>query len=308
MDGREEEALGRAIRRLGAPREQIVILTGNGPRDHNTVQSALEQFDASLMRLQTDYLDVYCNAMVQTREEVQLEVLFEAFERARSAGKVRHLAVAGHHGSMQECMEAAIEAGSYETIFTKYDFVSYPEQDGIIQRARRQGIGTMVFKVGAGNRQHEIDDLEAGGLSFRQATVKWALRNPDIASVALTFTNFDEISEAVAAVGARLERPEVAMLHRYADEMRHRYCRFCGTCEKFCPHQVAVADIMRFEMYSSCYGREDEAQRLYAMLPERNHAVWCEDCPGLCDSSCPFDRQVQAGLVEAHRCLDRRRA
>ena len=62
-------------------------------------------------------------------------------------------------------------------------------------------IGTIVFKTHAGNRQREIKDLEAGGLSFPQATVKWALGNPDVASVAVTITNFDQIEELTAAVG-----------------------------------------------------------------------------------------------------------
>jgi aryl-alcohol dehydrogenase-like predicted oxidoreductase len=306
MDGREEEALGEAIRRIGVPREQIVILTGNDPRDHSSVQSALQQFDASLARLQTDYLDVYCNAMVQTREQVQLEPLFEAFEKARTAGKVRHLAIAGHHGGMQDCMEAGIQSGRYGAFFTKYDFVSYPEQDEIIHRAAGDGIGTMVFKVHAGNRKHEIKDLEAGGLSFRQATVKWALRNPDISSVALTLTNFDEIREAVSAVGAPLERREVAMLRRYADEMRDRYCRFCGTCEAACPTGVAVADIMRYEMYSSCYGRQSEACRLYRTLPTSASAAACADCAGACSGACPFGRGIRSGLIGAHRVLGAR--
>jgi predicted aldo/keto reductase-like oxidoreductase len=205
-------------------------------------------------------------------------------------------------------MEAGIEAGRYETFFTKYDFVSYPEQDEIIDRASAKGIGTMVFKVNAGNRQHEIEDLEAGGLSFRQATLKWALRKPNIASVALTFTNFDEIREAVAAVGSPLGVSEVAMLRRYADEMRHRYCRFCATCEVSCPRPVAIADIMRYEMYFSCYGRKKEARRLYGDLPRSAKAAVCDDCSGTCDASCPFGREVRAGLIEAHRRLDSGRA
>ena len=31
MDGREEEALGEALRRIGTPRDDVVIMTGNSP-------------------------------------------------------------------------------------------------------------------------------------------------------------------------------------------------------------------------------------------------------------------------------------
>ena len=166
----------------------------------------------------------------------------------------------------------------------------------------------MVFKVGAGYRKHEIEDLEKGGLSFHQATLKWALGHPGVASVAVTLTNFDQIRTSVAAVGSGLEAAEVAMMRRYADEMVHRYCRFCTTCEAACPHGVAVAEIMRYEMYFSCYGREKEAMRLYRQLSDATTAATCADCRGPCDATCPFGREVRAGLLDAHARLDFRRA
>jgi len=309
MDGREEEALGEAMARIGVPRDQVVILTGNPPpKPGETVESISADIDASLARLRTDSIDVYCNAQVESPDDVLAEPLFEAFERANKAGKVRFLAIAGHHGGMQECLEAGIECGQYQVFFTKYDFVSYPEQDEILNRAAAQGIGTMVFKVGAGNRKHEIEDLEAGGLSFHQATLKWALGRPEVASVAVTLTSFDQIHESVAAIGTGLVAAETAMLRRYADEMRHRYCRFCTTCEAGCPHGVAVAEIMRYEMYFSCYGREKEAMRLYTELPHTATAAVCADCRGPCNAACPFGREVRAGLLDAHARLDLRRA
>ena len=309
MDGREEEALGDAIARIGTPRDTIVILTGEPPPGAgDTVETISAKIDASLKRLRTDFIDVYCNAQVESTSDVLSEPLFEAFERAKKAGKVRHLAIAGHHGGMQDFLEAGIECGRYDVFFTKYDFVSYPDQDEILNRAAAKGIGTMVFKVGAGNRKHEIEDLEKGGLSFHQATLKWALGHPEVASVAVTLTNFDQIRESVAAVGSGLAAAETAMLRRYADEMRHRYCRFCTTCEAGCPHGVAVAEIMRYEMYFSCYGRESEAMRLYGRLPDTRNAEACADCHGSCDAACPFGREVRAGLLNAHARLDFRRA
>jgi aryl-alcohol dehydrogenase-like predicted oxidoreductase len=308
LDGREETALGEAIARIGVPRDKIVILTGSDLRPDETVESWLADLDASLTRLRTDYLDVFYNAMVQTPEDVNRGVLFEAFDRAREAGKVRHLAVSGHHGGLQDCLETALETERYEMFFTKYDFVSYPDQDQLLRRAAQRGIGTMVFKTDAGRRQREVKDLEAGGLSFKQATIRWALSNQDVASVAVTMTSFDEIDEAVAAVGSSVTTAELAMLHRYADAMYDQYCRFCATCEGSCPHNVSVADVMRYAMYFSYYGREKEAMRLYRELPEAANAEPCRLCVGACDGACPFGRQVRAGLVEAHERLSWREA
>ncbi len=303
LDGREEAALGDAIARSGVPRDKIVILTGDDIKPHATVDSLLEDIDASLRRLRTEYIDIYYNAMVQTPSDVRSEVLFEAFDKARMAGKVRFLGMSGHHGGMQDCLEAGIEVGHYGVFFTKYDFVSYPDQDQILRRATDHGIGTMVFKTNAGNRQKEIKDLEAGGLSFRQATIRWALANSYVASVTVSLTSFDQIDEAVAAAGSRLSMAEVAMLRRYAGEMYDKYCRFCATCEGSCSRQVAVADVMRYAMYFTYYGREKEAMRLYGELPTAATADECRDCSGTCDAACPFGRHVRAGLIEAHERL-----
>jgi predicted aldo/keto reductase-like oxidoreductase len=93
------------------------------------------------------------------------------------------------------------------------------------------------------------------------------------------------------------------MLDRYAREMRDKYCRFCRTCEGRCPHGAAVADVMRYAMYFSGYGREKEAMRLYAALPRERSAGACATCPGPCEGACPFGRAIRAGMVAAHRHL-----
>ena len=161
----------------------------------------------------------------------------------------------------------------------------------------------MVFKTDAGHRKSEIRDLEAGGLSFRQATIKWALSHPYVASVCVSITNFDEIHEYAQAVGKPLEDAEIAMLRRYTDEMYERYCRFCGECESRCPHGVAIAEVNRFAMYFKYYGREKDAMQLYGALGEEGNAALCEDCSGRCDAGCPFRRTVRRELVEAHNLL-----
>jgi predicted aldo/keto reductase-like oxidoreductase len=303
MDGREEEALGEAIRTIGGRREKLVLVTGEMLRPGATRQGVLNSIDASLRRLRTDRLEVYCTFQVESPDNLRVDALFEAFEEARRAGKVLHLGLSGHHGGMQACLNAAIDDGRFEAFFTRYDFVSYPDVDQILRRAAQRGIGTVVFKTKAGNRQKEIKDLEAGGLSFPQATVKWALTNPDVASVCVTISSFDQIRTYTAAVGSKLEGAEVAMLRRYAEEMYDKYCRSCRTCEASCPRGVAVADVMRYAMYFKHYSRQKDAMRLYASLPAERTSRACDDCRGECEGKCPFGLEIREGLREAHAAL-----
>jgi len=303
QNGRAEEAIGKAIGTIGGRRDELVLFTGAVVKAGASKQSVLDSIDASLRRLQTDHVEIFRITGVNSPEALRVAALYEAFEEARAAGKVSHLGLSGHHGGMQDVLNAAIDDGRYEVLFTKYDFASYPDQDEILKRASGKGIGTLVFKTGAGNREKEIKDLEAGGLSFRQATIKWALTNPDVTSVCVGITNFGEIHEYVAAVGKRPSEPEVAMLRRYAGEMYDKYCRFCATCEASCPHQVAVAEVMRYAMYFKYYGREKDSMRRYRSLPQSCSAAACDACEGSCEAACPFGRAVRAELVEAHHLL-----
>ena len=308
LDGLEEKALGEAMSALGARREQVVIVTGSTFHGGTSTKRVLDEIDASLRRLDTDHIHVYLIGEVRTPDDLRIEALYEALDHAKQAGKIGHLGLSSHAGGMQACLNAAIDDGQIEVFSIKYDFVSYPDQDAILRRATERGIGTLVFKTNAGNRQHEIKDLEAGGLSFPQATVKWALTNPDVASVAVSMSNFDTIRQYSAAARTALTAPEVAMLRRYADEMYDKYCRFCAECEASCPHGVAVADINRYAMYFSGYGREKEAMRRYHALSEQCSAQACDGCSGPCDAACPFGRSVRAELLEAHLQLSFREA
>ncbi len=303
LDGREEIAMGTAMKALGVRRENVVIITGSEVRRGTTKSRVLAAIDGSLRRLGTDHIDVYTTFDVCSPADLQVDALYEAFDEARQAGKVKALALSGHCGGMQPCLEAAIADGRIEVLLFKYDFVSYPDVDEILHRAAEKGIGAVVFKTNAGARHKEIKDLEAGGLSFQRATVKWALGNPDISSVAVTITNFKQIRDLTAAVGSPLTTAEVAMLRRYAREMGDRYCRFCSSCEASCPGGVAVADVMRYAMYFSGYGREKEAMQRYRDLPRTRTAAACAGCAAPCEAACPFGRPVHAELVAAHRML-----
>jgi hypothetical protein len=303
LDGREEIAMGLAMKSLGVRRDDVVIITGAEVRLGATKSRVLAAIDGSLRRLGTDHIDVFAQFEVCSPADLRVDALYEAVEEAKQAGKVTALALSGHCGGMQPCLEAAIADGRFEVLLFKYDFVSYPDVDEILHRSAERGIGAVVFKTNAGARHREIKDLEAGGLSFQRATVKWALGNPDISSVAVTITNFKQIRDLTAAVGSPLTTAEVAMLRRYAHEMGDKYCRFCSGCEASCPSGVAVADVMRFAMYFSGYGREKEAMERYSKMAPGRTAAACDGCTAPCEAACPFARPVRAELVAAHRLL-----
>jgi len=308
QDNRAEEKIGEAIATIGSRRDELVVFTGTDVRPGTSKQGYLDAIDGSLRRLRTERVEIYRVSGISSPDALRVDAFHEAVHEAQRAGKVGYAGMSGHHGGMEECLEAATDDGRFRVLLTKYDFASYPGQDEILRRAAQRGLGTIVFKTNAGNRKKEIKDLEKGGLSFTQATVKWALTNPYVASVCVGITNFDQIGEYVGAAGKPLTDPENAMLHHYADEMYDKYCRFCGECEVGCPHGVAVADVNRYAMYFKYYGREKDSMHLYEALPDGCSAAACESCSAPCEPRCPFGREVRAELLEAHRVLSFSRA
>ena len=308
QDHRAEEKIGEAIGSIGSRRDELVLFTGTDVIPGASKQDYLDAIDGSLCRLQTDHVEIYRVSGISSPDALRVDAFHEAVHEAQGAGKVGYVGMSGHHGGMEECLEAATDDGRFKVLLTKYDFASYPGQDEILRRAAQRGLGTIVFKTNAGNRKKEIKDLEKDGLSFRQATVKWALTNPNVASVCVGITNFDQIREYAGAVGKRLTDPETAMLFHYADEMYDKYCRFCGECEAGCPHGVAVADVNRYAMYFKYYGREKDSMQLYRALPAGCSAAVCDGCSAPCEAHCPFGRQVRVELAEAHNLLSFSRA
>ncbi|HOE12651.1 MAG TPA: aldo/keto reductase [bacterium] len=303
QDGAAEEAVGKAMAKIGKKRDELVLLTGTEIRPGTSKQAILDSIDRSLKRLQTDRVDIFRNHHIEDPERVKMEEQFEAYEEAKKAGKVHFWGMSSHGRQLQECLDAAIRDGRFHFFIGRYDFISYANQAEIFHRAAEKGIGTAVFKIRAGNQQKDFPDLEKEGLTLPQAATRWALSNPDVCSVCVAMTNFDQIKEYCGAVGKKLGQAEIEMLQRYADAVYDKYCRNCGICESACPDRVAVADINRYAMYFKYYGREKDSMKLYASIPREQTAFRCGDCAGNCDAACPYGRKVREGLIEAHRML-----
>lgn len=96
--GMTEEILGRALR---GRRDQVILATkagapiGPGPQDRGlSATHILQQVEASLRRLQTDYIDLYIIHWPDPR--VPLEETLRAIHTAVAQGKVRYVGASNH--------------------------------------------------------------------------------------------------------------------------------------------------------------------------------------------------------------------
>ena len=86
-----EEGVGRAVRESGIPRDQLFITTKLTNSEHG-YDRALRAFDASLARLQMDYMDLYLIHWPVPKAGLYVET-WRAFEKIYADGRARSIGV-----------------------------------------------------------------------------------------------------------------------------------------------------------------------------------------------------------------------
>ena len=97
--GRSEEILGRALKQTGN-RDQVILATkvhypmGDDPNAQgNTRRHIIEQCEASLQRLDTDYIDLY--QLHGTNDDIPIDEALRALDDLVRSGKVRYIGTSG---------------------------------------------------------------------------------------------------------------------------------------------------------------------------------------------------------------------
>ena len=301
--GQAEKAIGEVIGKR-KDRDRLVVGTGWGVSPGVKKSQLLASLDASLERLQTDHVELLRAFMVREPETVKIEEQFEAFEAAKKAGKARFYGLSAHDGNLLDVFEAAAESGKFDYVMGRYNFMEHERGEKFIKNLAENKIGFVGFKISAGKRHTEIAEFRKKGESFHTAAAKWALQNPQVSSILGSMTSCEAVEEYLGAVGKKLTVPEEALLRDYREIFDSEYCRNCGTCQKHCPHGVAVADVMRYCMYYKYYGgTRVEAVQKYRELPREARAARCANCEGPCVPYCPHGLRVRDNLVEADSLL-----
>ena len=146
--GSSEEFVGRAIRRY-ARREEIVLATKvsgkmhDGPGGSGLSRAAiLEQVDASLARLGTDYIDLYL--IHRFDPEAPVEETMEALDDVVRAGKVRYLGASSMYAWQFAKLQHAADLGGWTR------FVAMEDQCNLIKREEEREMLPMCSDMGVG--------------------------------------------------------------------------------------------------------------------------------------------------------------
>lgn len=164
--GESERLLGKALK---GHRDQIVLASkvfnkvGEGPDDAGLSRAAiLKAVDASLKRLDTDYLDVYY--LHAPDWNVPLEESLEAMEQLVKAGKVRYPASSNYAGWQVLRMLWLAERNGYtpaRITQPMYNLLARSIEQEYLAMAKEFGVATVVYNPLAGGMLTGKQKIEA---------------------------------------------------------------------------------------------------------------------------------------------------
>ena len=252
--GSSEEIVGRAMRRLSR-REDLVIATKvhlkmhDGPGGSGLSRRAImEQIDASLQRLDTDYVDLYQIHRFDPRTPV--EETMEALHDVVKAGKARYLGASSMWAWQFAKLQHAADLGGWTR------FISMQNQYSLLQREDEremmpllidQGVGSMPWSPlargrltrpwGESTRRLETDAFgsrifpheesnaaivgavqrvaQERGVPMAQVAMAWVLGHEVCQAPIVGPTRADHLDDAVAALDLRLTGEEIRLLEEY---------------------------------------------------------------------------------------------
>ena len=148
--GTSEEIVGRAITRYSR-REDIVLATKvrgkmhDGPGGEGLSRKAiLEQIDASLTRLGTDYVDLY--QIHRFDPDTPVEETMEALHDVVKAGKARYIGASSMYAWQFAKLQHAADLGGWTR------FVSMQNQYNLLRRHDEPELMAMCGDMGVGSR------------------------------------------------------------------------------------------------------------------------------------------------------------
>ena len=229
--GRSEERMGKALKE--GYRDKVFLMTKHKGRDP---QSARDQLETSLRRLQVDVIDLWqFHEVVHpgTPKNLYDRKVMEVALKAKEEGKIRYIGCTGHH--MPSIQAEMIDRGfPWDTIqmplnLFDYHFRSYTKT--VLPKANERNIGVIAMKT-LGGTPAPIPKTGAAtpaecleyAMNLPVATVCSGMDSLDLLranlATAKAFTPLD--SEKVAALLAQAKAPAATGEHEAYKTQWHR--------------------------------------------------------------------------------------
>jgi len=255
MRGRTEEFVGKWIKDRKR-RDQVVLATkcrgamGEGPNDSGLSRKyIMSAVDASLKRLQTDYIDLY---QVHSPDlDTPIEETMDALDSLVRAGKVRYLGCSNYQAyQLAKALWVSDKNGlaRFESDQPRYNILYREIENEILPLCKEEQLGVIAYNPLAGGfltgRYKPGQDVEAGtrfslhsagkmyqnrywkeaqfeaveqlrqffdarNRSLAQVALAWVLAQPAITSAILGASRPEQLHETLAATELQLSQEEM---------------------------------------------------------------------------------------------------
>ena len=316
--GQSETVLGEVLK---GKRDQVVITSKVVTEADAGEEELMQRLNASLRRLQTDYIDIFMNHAINDLDVVKNPEWHAFLAKAKEQGKIRFSGLSGHGGRLIECLDYAFDEDIVDVVLVAHNFGQDPkffesltkdfdfvatQQDlpRVLAKGKAKNVGITVMKTLRGARLNDMRPFETGDATFAQAGLRWVLSNPHVDAAVITMNSVEKVQEYLGASGwQQLAAGDLALLQRYAMLNGASYCEHvCNDCEGACPYGVPIADVLRTRMYAVDYQDAALARDEYALL--KVNAAACLSCDGQpCANACTHGIPIDRFCAPTHRLL-----
>ena len=300
--GNQETMIGKALK--GIPRDSYIIGTGfsmwRRPQDqikHYTKEMIIDSFEASLERLNLDYVDIYYLMGVSERETVFHAPFLEAMKSLEKSGKTRFIGLTVHQNEV-EVLHASVESQFYDVVLTSYNFrkIYREEIKKEISAAAKAGIGIIAMKTQAG----VYWDQKTKEMINMKAALKWVLQDENVHAAVPEFASLDEMQEGLSVMEdlplTPKEKQDLKLDKNISSE--GLFCQHCGKCLPQCKGDFDIPTVMRSYMYA--YGYKKPAKAKEALEHLDISQILCSDCPQ-CPVQCTMDFDIREKVLDIIR-------
>jgi aryl-alcohol dehydrogenase-like predicted oxidoreductase len=254
-EGLSEVMTGQAIRDLGLKRDDLVIATkvrgmmGVGPNNSGLSRKhILQQADASLARLNMDYIDLY--QIHGFDPQTPIEETLEALDTLVKTGKVRYIGcsnLAAWHLMKALGISAQQHLAKFVSLQAYYTIAGRDLEREVVPLLLDQKLGLMVWSPLAGGflsgkytrtgvadkdgrrvnfdfppvnkeKAYDIIDVmqamaEQKGVTVAQIALAWLLHQPVVTSIIVGAKKEEQLLDNIKATEVTLTADELAKLH-----------------------------------------------------------------------------------------------
>jgi predicted aldo/keto reductase-like oxidoreductase len=165
-------------------------------------ETVMEKVNASLKRLNSDYVDMLFMQGVADPSLFKNEEILSAYDELKKQGKYRFLCFSTHDTDV--VVPAAIESGLFGVAMLMHIPGMFPKMEEMYTRLYEAGLGIIAMKVLKGGEGANVLEKANPGMTFAQAAIQWALQDQKISTVLISMRTFEHIDEYLKVSGSGL--------------------------------------------------------------------------------------------------------